>query len=195
MFRRFEPKKLVVVFACMAMLSACVAPTAGSPQRQSVAGGQITAAVPAGFCFVPEATLDTDDGAVLIARKCQASDRAPAVLTLSIGASGSSEALKAGAKALSDWFLSSAGRAALARDGRAGSVRIVQVAVVDGVVLLHLTDRNVGDYWRAVLGLRSRLVTVSVAGPEGTPLDPALSRKLVEQTVSAIKKANPATKS
>jgi hypothetical protein len=180
--------------ACLALLAACVAPVGGVSQKLAVSGGEVLAAVPGGFCIQPEATLDSPEGSVLIATRCNPEAPSPAILSISIGAAGSSEVLKSGAKALSDWFLSPAGRSALARDGRAQSVKVIQTVVADGVLLIHLTDVSVGDYWRAVLPLRGRLVTISAAGPAGSPLDPGLSRKVVEQAISALRVANPATK-
>jgi hypothetical protein len=194
MIRHFAPVRIAGMMACLALLAACVAPGGGAAQKLAVSGGQVLAAVPGGFCIQPDATLDSPEGSVLIATRCNAESASPAVLSISIGGTGSSEVLKSGAKALSDWFLSPAGRAALARDGRAQSVRVLQSVVADGVLLLHLNDVSVGDYWRAVLGMRGRLVTISATGPAGSPLAPELSRKVVKQTISALRAANPATK-
>jgi hypothetical protein len=56
--------------------------------------------------------------------------------------------------------------------------------------LLHVRDRAVGDYWRAILGLRGRLVTLSVSGPEGKPLEAAKGRGLLDAAVAALRRAN-----
>ena len=47
---------------------------------------------------------------------------------------------------------------------RAGSVAIHTVAVADGALVLHLTDRAVGRYWRDVLSARTRCVKTAATG-------------------------------
>ncbi|MGL6211529.1 MAG: cation transport ATPase, partial [Paracoccaceae bacterium] len=63
---------------------------------------------------------------------------------------------------------------------------------VGNSLLLHVSDRAVGEYWRALVGVRGRLVTVSASGAEGAPLDPAAGRKLLDATLIALEGANPA---
>jgi hypothetical protein len=68
---------------------------------------------------------------------------------------------------------------------------VLESGVVDGRLLLHLMDRDAGEYWRAVVGVRGRLVTISALGAEGAPLSPEAGRKLVDQTIDALIRANP----
>jgi hypothetical protein len=173
-------------------LTACVAPSGAapsSPRRIAVQDGAVIATVPAGFCFETAASHDDASGAVMVAGRCAAGSD-PAVISISIGTAGSSDVLKSGGRALSDWFISPAGRAALARDGRASSVRVGKTVVADGAFLLLVTDRKVGTYWRAVLGLKGRLVTVSVAAPTGQKLDETLGRQVLDRTVAGLRAAN-----
>lgn len=173
-------------------LSACVAPSGAapaSPRRVPVQDGALVATVPTGFCFDSAASHDDPSGAVLVAGRCAAGNE-PAVISISIGVEGSSEVLKSGGRAISDWFTSPAGRAALARDGRASSVRVGKTVVADGAFLLLVTDRKAGTYWRAVLGLKGRLVTVSVAAPVGQTLDESLGRQVLDRTVAGLRAAN-----
>ena len=81
----------------------------------------------------------------------------------------------------------------MSRSGRAGDVAVLQSGVVDGTLMLHLNDRMAGDYWRAIIGLKGRLVTISASGAEGAPLTPADGQRLVEETVAALIRANPAS--
>src|SRR5690606_1708115 len=101
--------------------------------------------------------------------------------------------LKSGAKALSDYFTSRAGRAALARDGDPASVTVRQTALSGGALVMRMFDREVGEYWRAVLGLRGRLVSVSVMAPAMSSLSPEQSRALLEKSITAIRAANGST--
>lgn len=178
--------------ALLALLTGCVAGTA--PQRLPVANGAVVAAVPAGYCLDAAASHDAADQAVLVAGRCQAGSggQDPAVIAISVGTEGSASALQAGARAMADWFASPAGLAALARDGRAGSVHLAEVLVADGALLLRVVDRSVGPYWRGVFSLRGRLVSVSVAPPAGGTLPPESGRKLLDRAIAALRQANPA---
>lgn len=177
-------------------LSGCVA-TDGPDGRSAtvtVLGGALTAAVPAGYCIDQSASHEGPDSAVVIAGRCSATQPVPAaVITLGLGAAGSSETLKPGARALTDWVRSPAGRAALARNGKAGSVIIRETLVSDGVFLIRLEDRNVGTYWRAALPLKGRLVMIAVAPPRDGALPPEEGRKLLTRIIASVRRANAAT--
>lgn len=173
------------------LLGGCVA-TGGGIRSVALLDGAVTAAAPAGYCIAPGAGRRGTDSAVVLMGRCSARSEAdPAVLTLSVGEAGSAGAMSAGGEALAAYFASAEGRAALSRDGRAADVRLLEAVMVDGAFLLHVTDAAVGDYWRAITGLRGRLVTVSAAGPDGQALPDAKGRALVEAAVAALKRANP----
>lgn len=173
-------------------LAACVAPqgtTTATARRVPVQDGALVATVPAGFCFDRAASHDDDTGTVMVAGRCAAGGD-PAVISVSIGAPGSSGVLQSGGRALSAWFTSPAGRAALARDGRAGSVKVGKTLVADGAFLLLVNDRKAGTYWRGVLGLKGHLVTVSVSAPAGSVLEETLGRQVLDQTIAGLRAAN-----
>lgn len=161
------------------------------PRSLALQGGSITAAAPAGYCIEPVANHDEGAGAVVLMGRCSGASQAPpALIAVSIGGPGSSVVLQSGARALSDYFLTPAGRAALARDGRASSVAIRKTAIADGALVLRVEDRAVGAYWRAILGLRGRLVTLSVTAPEASTLDEAEGRRLLDRAIAAMRRAN-----
>ncbi|MBP9184733.1 MAG: hypothetical protein KBF78_16475 [Fuscovulum sp.] len=173
-------------------LAACVAPGgSGSPPKVAVLDGAVTLALPASYCFDPASVHEERGGAVAIGGRCRAEGPVPAAaITISLGAEGSSAALKPGARALTDWARSPAGRAALSRDGNPRSVRIRETLVSDGAFLIRLDDRAIGGYWRAALPLKGRLVMVSVTPPEGGPLSPEDGRRIAEGVVAALRRAN-----
>lgn len=175
-------------------LAGCVGMPGGAPGGGAgFLGDSIQVAPPAGYCIDRRASHDNGQTAVVLIGKCaDGSAAVPALVSASIGPPGSSAVIRSGAKALSDYFMSPAGRAALARDGRAGSVVIRKTAVADGVLVLRVADRNLGEYWRAVMGVKGRLVTLSVTAPPGRPLDEAAGRKILDQQVAAMRRANPA---
>lgn len=157
----------------------------------SVLQGAFLAAPPRGYCVRPKASTQSAQSAVVLMGRCESAEAsAPALISVSVGDAGSSAVLKKGVKALSDYFLSPQGRAAMARDGKASSLRVRKTILADGVLILRVEDRSVGAYWRAVLGLKGRLVTVSVLGPEGGTIPEAEGRRLLDQAVAALEKNN-----
>ncbi|MFZ1468655.1 MAG: hypothetical protein WAT09_06705 [Paracoccaceae bacterium] len=178
--------------ALILALAGCVAPGVRSSSGV-VLGGAMTVAVPGGYCLDPSASHRGPDESVVIAGRCSSDSRAlPAAITVSLGAEGSSAALKSGARNLTAWARSPAGRAALSRDGKAGSVEIRETLVSDGAFLIRLQDRGIGTYWRGAVGIKGRLVLISVTPPEGGTLSASDGRKILGQVVQTMRRANPA---
>jgi hypothetical protein len=179
------------------VLAACVpleGGLSGASRSAPILGGAMNIGVPRGYCVDPGASQTADDSAVVIVGRCSdAGDVAPAAITTTVGAAGSAAVLAAGTPALSEYFTSADGRAALSREGDGDAVSIQEVLAGDNVILLHLTDRAVGEYWRAVMGVQGRLVTLAVTAPEGQPLTADQGRALLDQAISAMRAANPAT--
>jgi hypothetical protein len=176
-----------------ALLCAACVPVGGGggalPRSADFLNGDLRVAAPQGYCIDTRASHETGDGAVVLMGRCsESSAAAPGLITLTAGAPGSSDALKAGGRALTDYFTSAAGRAALARDGRASSVRVKMVSVADGALVLNVSDRTAGDYWRAILGVKGRLVSISVTAPGGGALPEG--RAMLDKAVAAFRAAN-----
>jgi hypothetical protein len=53
--------------------------------------------------------------------------------------------------------------------------------------LFRVSDRGEGVYWRGMTAIEGRTVSIKVSGPA---LDEAASRKLVEDTAKALRRAN-----
>lgn len=181
-------------FGLILLLAACV-PMEGGPsgaRSASIMNGQFTVPAPYGYCVDRAASQATERSAVIIMGRC--SDRAgvpPAAITATVGAAGSATVLAAGPEALAAYFASANGRAALSRNGQASAVTVHEIGSANGAIVLHLTDRAVGEYWRAVLGLRGRLVTLAVTPPDGQPLSAAEGRTLLLRAIAGLRAANP----
>lgn len=174
-------------------LAGCVATGGAGIRSVALLDGAIVAAAPAGYCIAPGAGQRGADSAVILMGRCsRGSEADPAVLTLSVGAAATAGAMAAGGEALVAYFTSDEGRATLSRDGKAADVRVIEALGVGDAFLLHVEDRAVGDYWRALAGIRGRLVTVSASGPEGQALPEGKGRALVEAAVAALRRANAA---
>lgn len=158
----------------------------------SVLGGAIKVAAPAGYCVDKQSARQQADGAVVLIGRCSGgSNLAPAVISVTIGVAGSAGVVADGGAAMAAFFQTTSGRAALSRTGRPEAVQIVQVANSNGAFTLRIVEAGVGDYWRAIVGISGRLVTLSVQGPVASTLDPTSGRRLLDASILAIRKANP----
>lgn len=181
--------------AAVLLLAACQMSLPGSgPTRMALFGGAVTVAAPFGYCVNPASARIAEDSAVVLIGRCKDGSEADAALvTVSVGGPGSAAVLAAGGQGLADFFTSGPGRATLARSGRAGDVRILRAVTSGEDFLMLLADRSAGPYWRAVIGLRGRLVTVAAAGTEQVPLTAEKARRILDATLSALRAANPGT--
>jgi hypothetical protein len=184
----------IVAMASIVALSACALPSVTAPREVTVLGGEIRVKAPRFYCIDQESARASNDSAVVLIGRCTVQGHVSAALvTVTVGPFASAGVMLAGAETLRSYLRSPAGRKALSRSGKAGDVAVLGSGVVDGALLLHIDDRMAGSYWRAILGVKGRLVTVSASGAEDAPLTSEQGRALVDQTVAALIKANPAT--
>ena len=175
------------------MLGACVPQTGiGSSRSAPILGGALQIGVPPGYCIDGSASRERGDNAVILMGRCNDAARAiPALVSVSVGQAASAGVMTAGGAALAGYFTSAQGRATLSRDGRASDIKVVEALGAGDAFLLHLQDRQTGDYWRAVTGIKGRLVTISATGTPELPLTAADSRKVLDSVLIALRKANP----
>lgn len=148
------------------------------PARMAVANGAVVIAGPRGFCIDRAASQDSGGRAALtVLASCRALGAGPfaprpahaAVLTAAVASPGRGGAVDTEAPGLDAFFRSQAGRAALSRTGKATTVEVLETLPGDAALLLHLTDTAPfgwgavqPDYWRALLMIGGRTVTLSV---------------------------------
>ncbi len=117
----------------------------------------------------------------------------PAVMTVSVDNDAWGTAP---AEVLDAYFATAEGRAALARDGRASSVRILESRQADDALFLHAVDRSgfpataAEDYWRAIFDLGGRFVTVSLVGLSDAPIPREDGLRTLQQQVNRLRAAN-----
>ncbi len=186
----FRLRRPALALLCLA-LSACVLPIGDATRQVAVLGGEMRVRAPEFYCIDTRSARASDDTAVVLIGRCNARGQvAAALVTVTVGRSASAGVLLAEPQALRAFMSSPPGRRALSRSGRAEDLQVLESGVLDGRLMLHLNDREEGDYWRAIIGVKGRLVTISASGAEGVPLTPDRARRLVEQTVSAVRAAN-----
>ena len=185
--------KAVCLTALVALSGCQFEPGTGVARSAPVLDGAIQIGVPAGYCIDGGASREARDGAVILMGRCTDEAKAiPALLSVSIGQGGSAGVMTAGGPALAAYFASAQGRATLSRDGRPSDIRVIEALSAGDAFLLHLTDRSIGEYWRAVIGLKGRLVTISATGTPDLPLGPADGRKVLNAAIDAMRRANSA---
>ncbi|MBK1634972.1 hypothetical protein [Rhodovulum adriaticum] len=175
-----------------------------APPEIVVADGSVAIAAPYGFCVDKSALRQGTDGSFVLLASCAAltgADNAPnpspdALLTASVaGNPGPGGSAADRAVVLERYFGSEAGRAALARNGRADTVQIDGMDSRDGLFFLHVTDRGPGlgkglrpDTWRAIFDVQGRIVTASVTGFADRPISDAASRALLRDFATRIRR-------
>jgi hypothetical protein len=192
MIKRFAS---VLSLCCALVLPSCTLDAGfGSARSAPVLNGAIQVGIPPGYCIDSKTSRAGKDSAVILMGRCSDAVLAkPALITVSIGKSGSAGVMTAEGAALAAFFTSTQGRAALSRRGRAADVTVMSALSSGDAFLLHINDRALGEYWRAVVGINGRLVTLSATGTETVPLSPADGRTLIDATLKALRAANKGT--
>lgn len=174
------------------------------PEKVVVAGKSVVIAGPPGYCVDSTATRNSASGAFVLLGSCASiSNNAqvpvlgtPGLLTASVSGAGGS-AISASLDQLEAFFASDAGRAALARDGRAASVKILATRRRGKSFYVHARDTSGStkggisqDYWRGLFDVRGRIVTVSVVGFERKPMSNALGLATLDAFATRIRTEN-----
>ncbi len=172
-----------------------------APEVVSVAGRSVAVAGPPGFCIDPSARRDGEESFVLlgscasIARDPDgATPEIPGLMTVVVSSEGEAITDIAGrADILSTFFRSAAGRAALSRSGRAETVEVFDIRRDGRALFIRARDTSATplsgmsqEYWRALLDVNGRLVTVSLIGFEDRPISPEDGLRLVRTAAERI---------
>jgi len=199
-------KRAALLLAALLALAAPASAQSGAPLRVTVDGRAIVVTGPPGYCVDRSASREGPEGAFVLLGSCAAlgGGRAaprdtPAVLVATIAPGASGEGLDPEAFGdLASFFTSEAGRAALSRSGTASSVQVLEVLSVGDVLFLRIADKDAAEgqaldteYWRAILSLRGRMVTLSVLSEAGRPLPAGGGRAVLDAFVARMQAANP----
>jgi len=175
--------KSVAALAAVAALAGCAGGfniTRNAPEQIRLPDGLVVAGA-RGWCIDQTTTRTGGDASVVVLGSCAAIAQdallprplVPGVVTVSVedAATGVPPA-----DTLEAFLVTAPGRAALARDGRATSVDILETRRSGETLYLHAVDRSgwprsvAQDYWRALFDIDGRFVTVSLVGLSKTPI-------------------------
>jgi len=201
------PKSISMLGLCL-VLAACfetaplqeaasrgMQPASGPPQV-AVLGRSINVAGPPGYCVDTEATRESDIEAFVLLVRCRATLRPAPVLSATITrlaapANDDRDALRS----LTDFLTSVAGRAQLSRSGDPRDVTVHESMFADHAIWLLIEDRgNPGSfdptYWRAILPVADRIVTLSVLAAVEHPMDRGGGLATLRGFVTRMRRAN-----
>jgi hypothetical protein len=196
---------LPVIALALAGCGAAIPVTRNAPEAIAVADESVVVAGPPGYCVDQAASRDRAGGAFVLLGSCASIARDPSkphparpgllTVTVSGGTVGTGET-DALLGALRTYFRTEDGRAALSRSGRAGEVEVLETRIDDGALYLHARDASgptrgmADDYWRALMRVNERLVTLSVNAFSTAPLSDGAGLKTLDDFASRIRAAN-----
>ena len=162
--------------------------------------GFVVAGAP-GWCIDAATTQSGNGATVVIFGSCAALSQdleqpkpsVPGIVSVSIEDSSTSVL----PYELVETFLKTdAGQAALARDGSADSLEILDTDVRDDLLVVHAIDRSgvpsaaAEEYWRALFDLGGRAVTVSLVAASDADGSDRAWRAALDSQVAELKEAN-----
>lgn len=159
---------------------------------------------PEGYCVEQRASRESAEGDFVLLASCAAltgregGASAPAILTASVsGEPGGRGPMPEAFPILADFFRTDQGRAALSRSGRVGDVEVLRSYSRGDALYLKLRDRSPAsgvpvepDYWRAILGLGGRIVTLSVLSARQRPMTDATRQNTLQAFVARMQGVN-----
>lgn len=175
--------------------------TRSAPERIELPDGLVVGGT-RGWCVDTRTTRTDGETSVVVLGSCAAiagnafapKPEVPGVVTVSVENTAGDVPP---ADLLQGFLTSDAGRAALARDGSAASVEILDSRRTDDLVFVHVADRSIRpasgaaqDYWRALFGLDGRFVTVSLVELRDKPIDAPSGFETLAAQVDRIRSAN-----
>jgi hypothetical protein len=182
-------------FETQAMSGALTRVSDLGPAAVSVLGGVVTVAGPEGWCVDARSTRETGDQAFVLLVRCR-ERRGEPVLSVTVSdirvPPGEPVAQLTG---LADFLLTEVGRGQLSRRGRADEVTIRSHRIADGALWLELSDsgnpeRFAPDYWRVVMPLAGRLVTLSAMALAESPSPPEAGVAALEALIAVLRRRN-----
>ncbi len=181
-----------------------------APDTVTVARRSVVIGGPPGYCIDRGGSRLKGDTAFVLLGSCASilqdlgagAPPVPALLTASVGAAGPQApgTTAAALDQLALYFETPAGRATLARDGVADAVEIFSTSREGDALIIHLRDASeTGNpglddvYWRALLDVNGRLVTISVVSFADRPLSGGEGLETIRAFVDRIRRETPAT--
>lgn len=173
--------------------SRALQPAAG-PDMVSVLREQVRVAGPAGYCVDTEATTESRTEAFVLLVRCRGTLRPTPVLSATITGLAT-DGDPATFRRLTGFLQTVPGRAQLSRSGDPLDVTVEQATFAEGAVWLLIHDEGNPQsfdetYWRVILPLAGRIVTLSVLAAADHPFDPDSGLAIMRGYVMRMRAVN-----
>ena len=167
---------------------------ASGPAQVRVLDGAVTVEGPAGYCVDVEATRESDIEAFVLLVRCRNTLRPAPVLSATItglATDGNPDTFRR----LTGFLQSAPGRAQLSRTGDPRDVDVVEATYAEGAIWLLIHDSGNPrafdeTYWRAILPVAGRIVTLSVLAAAEHPFERDSGLGILRGFVMRIRAAN-----
>lgn len=169
---------------------------ASGPAEIAVLNRTVTVVGPVGYCVDTEATRESDIEAFILLVRCRETLRPAPVLSatvtnLTAPSSENPDALRR----LTGYLATTAGRAQLSRSGDPRDVTLEDVTFADNAIWLLIRDTGNPSsfdptYWRAILPLGERILTLSVLAASEHPFEHQSGLATLRNFVTRMRRAN-----
>lgn len=196
----------LMLAGCMESGGGLVSRLSSPVDRVSVADNRVTVTGPSGYCVDRNATRARVQPAFVMLASCAAvsrnadapAPRVPALLTATVAnQTAPVPASEIESETFRAFFTSTDGRAALARDGRADSVEILDMFRQSGVFFIHANDHSAvtetnlrEDFWRAIFDVNGRTVSASLFVFRNRPISDDAGLSTLNEFASRIRAAS-----
>lgn len=192
------------IVACVLSLAGCeggLGVSRKAPEQIALPDGLVVAGAE-GWCVDVASSQARQKTSVVVLGSCAAiaanakapRPDVPGVMTVSVEGPGFAAPP---VDTLEAFFETDAGLAALARDGDAESVRLLESTRDGERLFLHTKDDSAlpgvsSDYWRALFALNGRLVSITLLGLSGRPISSAEGLAALQSQIERMIAANAA---
>ena len=167
---------------------------ASGPAQVRVLNGAVAVTGPAGYCVDVEATRESDIEDFVLLVRCRNTLRPSPVLSATItglDTDGNPETFRR----LTGFLQSAPGRAQLSRTGDPRDVEVVEATFAEGAIWLLIHDSGNPrafdeTYWRAILPVAGRIVTLSVLAGADHPFERDSGLGILRGFVMRMRAAN-----
>lgn len=167
------------------------------PAQVAVLDGAVTISGPAGYCVDSEATRESDIEAFVLLVRCRVTLRSAPVLSATVTgvpapASDDPDTLRG----LTTFLSTAPGRAQLSRTGDPRDVTVHQATYADNAIWMLIEDTGNPasfdqTYWRAILPIAGRIVTLSVLSAREHPVEAQSALAILRGFVMRMRVVNP----
>lgn len=180
------------------------APPAHVSSSAAVLGGSLILTAPEGYCVDPSSRQQGADAVFVLWGNCAAIARDPlmrqprhrALLSATVGPV-SRTPIRTALTRYESFIRSEAGRAALARSGRAEDLKILEIRRSPSALLLKIADHSAPQnapvepvYWRAITGVSGHVTALSVMPLTASGIGDATQIGLLQAFEKSIRTSN-----